>query len=68
MRAGEQKLKPTTWDSPVDFHSTLESATQAVRDAKSFGDIVAIFSVFSRYGKVISSETPELVASLVLRP
>lgn len=64
MRAGEQKLKPTTWDSPVDFHSTLESATQAVRDAKSFGDIVAVFSVFSRYGKVISSETPELVASL----
>lgn len=64
MNVEVQKRKPTTRDSTVAFYSTLESATQAVRDAKSFGDIVAIFSVFSRHGEIISSETPELVASL----
>ncbi len=64
MSAGERKRKPTTWDSTVAGQETLEFAKQCVRDAKTFEDIVSVFSVFSSHGKVISSETPDLVESL----
>lgn len=46
------------------FYTSLESATEAVRNAKSFDDIVDVFRIFSRYGEMITAETADLIVSM----